>query len=617
MRKGFLLLLLSATLASAQTIQLDVDAREAPRRVFHVREVIPAGSGALTVYYPAWLPGNHRPTGPINNVVNLHFFAGGREIPWRRDDVDMYAFHLTPPPGANTVEARFDYVTPSRGPGRFDPATTDQLMIFNWNLVTLYPAGKPAAQNMFAATLHLPNGWKFGTPLKGSQNGQDARFDPVPLTTLIDSPVVAGAHYRMIPLPSAGAPPQEMDIAAENDGALELSPELIEKYKKLMAEASALFGAHHYNTYHFLITLTDLFGGSGLEHHESSDDRTALKSFVDPQLQKLTAGLLPHEYVHSWNGKYRRPAGLATPDYQQPMKGELLWVYEGLTSYLGDVLTARSGLWTPEEFRESIASTAASLDHESGRTWRPLVDTAVSVSAISDATREWTLERRSLDYYPESVLIWMEADTIIRRESNGKKSLDDFCRDFYGPPSGGPELKTYTFDDIVAALNRVQPHDWAGFFKVRVYDVNPHAPLGGIEQGGWKLEYNDKESALQRAASSRGRGMSLVDTLGITVSRNDGVVGDVAMGTPADKAGVSPGMKILAVNSRAWSADNVNDELRAHAPVELLVDNNGQIKTVTVDYRDGLRFPHLVRNNSVPDLLDEIVKPKTGSAPAQ
>ncbi len=614
MRKALLLLVLAATSALAQTVQLDVDAREAPRRVFHVHETIPATGGALTIFYPEWLPGNHRPTGPINNVVNLHFFAGGKEISWRRDDVDMYAFHVQTPAGASSVEARYDYVTPSRGPGRFDPATTDQLMIFNWNLVTIYPAGKPAAEVTFAPTLHLPDGWKFGTPLKiGRQDGQTVQFEPVPLTRLIDSPVVAGAHYRMIPLPLAGAPPQEMDIAADNDAALDLSPELIGKYKKLMAEAAALFGAHHYNTYHFLITLTDLFGGSGLEHHESSDDRTALKSFTDKDLQKLTAGLLPHEYVHSWNGKYRRPAGLATPNYQEPMKGELLWVYEGLTSYLGDVLTARSGLWTPEEFRASLADTAANLDHEEGRTWRPLVDTAVSVSAISEATREWTLDRRSLDYYPESILIWLEADTIIRRESNGQKSLDDFCREFYGPPNSGPELKTYTLEDIVSALNRVQPHDWAGFFKARVYDVNPHAPLGGIEQGGWKLEYTDQENELRKM--QRGR-MNLTDTLGMSVSRNDGMVGDVATGMPADKAGISPGMKVLAVNSRAWSGDNMNDALRTHRPIQFLVDNNGVVKTVTVDYRDGLRSPHLVRNSAVPDLLDEIIKGKT-AAPAQ
>ena len=611
MRKIILLLLLS-TLASAQNIQLHVDAREAPRRVFHAHLTIPAAPGALTLYYPQWLPGNHRQTGPINNVVDLKFQAGGKTIPWRRDDVNMYAFHVDVPAGANGVEATFDYVTPSRGPGRFDPASTDQLMIFNWNLVTLYPAGKPAADYTFQASLDLPSGWKFGTPLKvARENSGKIEFAPVPLTTLIDSPVVAGAHYRMIPLPAAGTPPQELDIAADSDVGLAWSQELIDKHKRLMAEASALFGAHHYNSYHFLISLSDIpNGGGGLEHHESSDDRTSLRAYVDRDLVKLVAGLLPHEYVHSWNGKYRRPAGLATPNYQEPMKGELLWVYEGLTSYLGDVLTARSGLWTPEQFREGLAETAASLDHEAGRRWRPLVDTAVSVQSISEAPREWANLRRSLDYYPESVLIWLEADTIIRAESKAQKSLDDFCRAFFGPPSGGPALKTYTLDDVVAALNQVQPHDWAGFFKARVYDVNPRAPLGGIEQGGWKLEYNETPNELRRASEQRGGGLNYIDTIGMSVSRADGNINEVVAGMPAAQAGISPGMRLVAVNMRAWTPDNMRDALLSRQPFELLVNNDGVLKVVKVDYRDGMRSPHLVRNAASPDLLGDIIKAK-------
>jgi len=610
MRKLFFFLLLSAV-ASAQIVQLQVDAREAPRRIFHAHLTIPAAAGPLTLYYPQWLPGNHRQTGPINNVVDLKFQAGGKTIPWRRDDVNMYAFHVEVPQGAAAVEATFDYVTPSRGPGRFDPASTDQLMIFNWNLVTLYPAGKPAADYTFQASLELPAGWKYGTPLGvARESGGTVDFKPVPLTTLIDSPVVAGAHYRVIPLPLQGAPPQEIDVAADTDSALAWAPETVAGYTRLMAEASALFGAHHYNRYHFLLTLTDIpNGGGGLEHHESSDDRTSLRAYVDKDLHKLVAGLLPHEYVHSWNGKYRRPAGLATATYNEPMKGELLCVYEGLTSYLGDVLTARSGLWTPEQFRESLADTAASLDHEAGRRWRPLADTAVSVQAISEAPREWNSIRRNLDYYPESVLIWLEADTIIRHESNGRHSLDDFCREFFGPPSGPPALKTYTLDDVLAALNHVQPHDWAGFFKTRVYDVNPRAPLGGIEQGGWKLEYNDTPNDLRRSVEQRGGGLNYSDTLGMSVSRTDGNVTEAIAGMPAAQAGISPGMRLIGINMRAWNPDLMMDALRAHQPFELLVNNDGVLKTVKIDYREGLRSPHLVRNSG-PDLLSEIIKAK-------
>ncbi|HEV2115648.1 MAG TPA: M61 family peptidase, partial [Terriglobales bacterium] len=420
-------------------ITLNVDAREAPRRIFHVRLSFPVSAGPLTLYYPKWLPGNHRPTGPIANLVGLHFSASGQVIPWNRDDVDMYAFHVNVPAGASTLEAGFDYVTPSHGPGRFDPVSTDQLMILNWNVVLLYPAGKPARDFTYNATLELPAGWKFGTALPVSSHSSSAvAFAPAPLNTLIDSPVLAGANYRAVPLPAPGSPPQELDIAADSAAVLEIPEESVADYTRLMAEAGALFGAHHYRDYHFLLTLSDVEPPNGLEHHESSDDRAPERTLIDPSLRKLMASLLPHEYAHSWNGKYRRPAGLATPDYQQPMKGELLWVYEGLTTYLGEVLAARSGLYTPAQFREQLALTAAQMDHRAGRLWRPLEDTAVAAQILYEAPREWTSWRRSADFYPESELTWLEADTIIRKQTNGRRSLDDFCRAFEGPPSGPP-----------------------------------------------------------------------------------------------------------------------------------------------------------------------------------
>ena len=614
---AIVVLLSAAAGAQNSPITLHVDAREAARRIFHARLEFPVTPGALTLYYPKWLPGNHRPTGPIANLVGLRFSAAGQVVAWKRDDVDMYAFHVQVPAGVGTLEASFDYVTPSRGPGRFDPVSTDQLMILNWNVVVLYPAGKPARDYTYKAELQLPAGWKFGTALPiASQSGDTVSFAAAPLNTLVDSPVLAGANYRAVPLPTPGAPPQELDIAADSEAAVEIPQASVADYVRLMAEANALFQAHHYRDYHFLLTLSDVEPPNGLEHHESSDDRAPERTLIDPNLRLLMAGLLPHEFAHSWNGKYRRPAGLATADYQQPMKGDLLWIYEGLTTYLGEVLTARSGLYTPQQFREQVALTAAELDHRAGRIWRPLEDTAVSAQILYEAPPEWTAWRRSADFYPESELIWLDADTIIRKQSNGRRSLDDFCREFEGPPSTPPEMKPYTLDDVIAALNRVTPYDWSGFFQQRVYAIATRAPLGGIEQGGWRLVYNDTPNELQQARENFAHGMDLTDSIGMLVQQKkkeeEGTIVDVIPGMAAAAAGIAPGMKLVAVNGRRWSPEVLKAALRARQPLQLLVENIGYYKTYTVNYDGGLRYPHLERVEGRADLLGEVIRPRAG-----
>jgi predicted metalloprotease with PDZ domain len=603
----------------AQTvpITIEVDASRAPQRIVHSRLTFPVSPGPVTLYYPEWLPGNHRPSGPIANLVDLQMSAAGKRLDWHRDDVDMYAFHVQVPPGVHSLQVTLDYVSPSKRGGRFDPVSTDQLLIFNWNVALLYPKGGPAAAYTFQPSLRLPPGWKFGTalPIAKSSSPDQVDFQAVPLTTLIDSPVIAGAHFRSIPLPLAGAPPQELDIAADSASALLVSEQTIAHYQRLVAEAAALFGAHHFRDYHFLYTLSDFEGSSGLEHHESSDNRAPERSLTDANLLKLMAGLLPHEFVHSWNGKYRRPAGLATPDYQQPMKGNLLWVYEGLTTYLGEILTARSGLYTPEQFREALASTAASMAHRAGRSWRPLEDTAVSVQALALANSEWTSLRRSVDYYPESELIWLKADTLIRQQTDGRRSLDDFCRAFFGPPSGPPTLKTYTLEDIVAALQQVAPYDWASFFRSRVYDLAPRAPLGGIEQGGWKLVYNGEPNQIEEAAEKQLHFIDLESSLGLTLNPSDrpATITDVVPGMTAAAAGIAPGMKLIAVNGRQFSPEVLTDALNSRKPLELLLENLGYYKTYRINYTDGPISPHLVRNTNVPDRLGAIIQPKTGA----
>ena len=623
-----ILLVVGGVLVRSQSatppIALSVDLREAPRRIFHARMMIPATPGPLTLLYPEWIPGEHGPTGPITNLTGLKFTAAGKPVAWRRDDVNMFAFHCQVPEGASAVEVELDYVSPSDKENREGrgPAATGQLAVLNWNFVLLYPQGKSTDDLTYRATLRLPEGWKFGTALPvAKQSAESIEFAPASLTTLVDSPVIAGIHYRRVPLPVAGLPSHEIDLAGESEAAVEMSPGLRQEYTQLVAESTALFGAIHYSDYHFLLALSDHVRSSGLEHHESSDNRLPERALLDDAPRKLGAGLLPHEFVHSWNGKYRRPRSLTTPDFHQPMHGELLWVYEGLTSYLGDILAPRSGLLTPQEFRENIARIAASLDHRPGRTWRPLADTAIAAQILYSAPDEWSSWRRGTDFYEESVLIWLEADTLIRQQTQGRRSLDDFCRLFHGGRSGPPEVKTYTFEDVVATLNEVAPYDWRAFFTARLNSTAPGAPLAGLEGSGWRLVYNEKPNEFIAAVEKERKITDFSFSLGLRLRRengrpDDGTLLDVIPGMPAAQAGLAPAMKLLAVNGRKWSPEVLNEALAAaksrRAPIELLVDNMGVLRTYSVNYIGGERYPHLERVPARPDLLSEIIKARVG-----
>ncbi len=600
----------------AQAIRLHVDLTDAPRNIYHSHLSIPARPGALTLVFPKWIPGNHRPSGPIAGLTGIRMEASGKTLAWQRDDIDMYAFHLTVPEGANAVDISLDALTSSDSAGGGGPAASSNLLDLNWNTVVLYPQDTASDAVQFVPSVSLPAGWKFATALTSSHvNGDEVEFLPVSLTTLVDSPLIAGLHLREIELTSPGEKPAHvMDLVAESELDLAMKREEIAEYKKLVAESGALFGARHYRQYHFLYTLSDLVGGHGLEHHESNDSVAAERTLLDPDLYMLFGGLLLHEFVHSWNGKYRRPAGLATHNYQEPMIGDLLWIYEGLTEYLGNVLAARSGLWTPEQYREALASTAASLDHRSGRTWRPLEDTARSVQTLRMLGLQWTNWRRSLDYYPEGELIWLEVDTIIRQQTRGQRSLDDFCRRFHGGENTPPKVVPYTFDDVVRALNEVAPYDWAALLHERVADTSTHAPLGGIERGGWKLVYDDKPNAFGHALEKLIKEGDFSYSLGFIVSK-DGVLEDVVGGSAAYQAGLGPGMKLIAVNGRKWAPEVLHDALKAAQHngqnMDLLVENAQFFKAYSVSYHDGDRSPHLERVANQPDILDDILKPIT------
>jgi predicted metalloprotease with PDZ domain len=600
--------------ATQPTVTLSLDATSAPRKIFHATLKIPATGGDLTLYYPKWIPGEHAPDGPVIDLAGLKFSAGGKTLKWRRDLLDGFTLHVEVPADATEVDAELDYLSPTSLESGFSAGSsaTDKMAVISWNQVLLYPKGYKSDDINFTASVKLPEGWKFGTPLPvTSQNGNEIHFATVSLTTLVDSPVITGEFLKVVPL--AQDPPTEMDIAADSAAALDASPDLWDHYKSLVEQTNKLFGAHHYRDYHFLLSLSDHVAHFGLEHHESDDSRIDERGLVDDAERKAEAGLLPHEYVHSWNGKYRRPYDLATPDYQQPMQDDLLWVYEGLTEYLGEVLTARSGLLTIEQERDHLAQVAAQLDHTPGREWRNLQDTADAAPQLYFSPRAWESWRRSTDFYDEDTFNWMWADFIIRQQSKGKKSLDDFCKLFHGAPSTGPMVKTYTFDDVVAALNQIVPYDWRGFWTERLTSHGPGAPLGGLEGSGWKLVYDETPSDMERGGESSFHISDAAYSIGLRL-REDGTITDTIEAMPAAKAGIGPGMKLIAVNGRQFSAEVLHDALKAGKnstqPLELLVENTDYYKTYKLDYHGGEKYPHLIRDESKPDVLTEILKAK-------
>ena len=608
------ILSIPAWCATPPTVTIAVDATMAPRKIFHASLKIPATPGDLTLYYPKWIPGEHAPDGPVIDLAGLKFSAAGKTLKWRRDLLDGFTLHIEVPAGTNEVSAELDFLSPAIFEGGFSAGSsaTAKLAVISWNQVLLYPKGYKSDDINYSASLKIPAGWKFGTPLPvASHSGNEVKFATVSLATLVDSPVITGEFLKVVPL--AQDPPTEMDIAADSAAALDAPQEVWDHYKSLVEQAQKLFGAHHYRDYHFLYPLSDHVAHFGLEHHESDDSRVDERSLVDDTERKMSASLLPHEYVHSWNGKYRRPADLTTPDYQEAMKDDLLWVYEGLTNYLGFVLTARSGLLTAEQDRDDLAITAATLDHTTGREWRNLQDTADAAPQLYFAPKAWESWRRDTDFYDEDTLNWLWVDVIIRQQSKDAKTLDDFCKLFHGAPSTGPTVKTYTFDDVVNALNQVVPYDWRGFWTERLTNHGPGAPLGGIEGSGWKLVYDDTPSDIMNGRATTNRSVPAALAIGLVLN-DDGNIVDTIEGMPAEKAGIGPGMKLVAVNGRRFSAEVLRDAVKAtknnSTPLELLVENTDYYKTYKIDYHGGEQYPHLVRDDSKPDLLTEILKAK-------
>jgi predicted metalloprotease with PDZ domain len=606
----------SVAVAQTAPITLSVDLSDAPRKILHAMEEMPVTAGPLTVVYPKWIPGEHGPTGPIENMTGFFITANGQPVKWERDKVDMFAYHLTVPQGVTKLEMKIDFLASSSLSGfSAGGSTSENLALLSWNTLLVYPADTNAIDVMFTPSITIPAGWQFGTALdKDGGTGQSTTFKTVSLEQLIDSPVLAGRYFREIPLAPEITPKHYLDMAADGPEEIDLSKEHIADFDRLVRETGALYKSRHYGSYHFLVTLSNEVAHFGLEHHQSSDDRVTATTFTDDREFVLDGLLLPHEFTHSWNGKYRRPAGLATSNYQKPMEGDLLWVYEGLTEYLGDVLAARCGIWTPDQYKQRLSTIAAEYDNRPGRTWRDIQDTATSAQIFYDAASGWDNWRLNVDYYDEGELIWLDVDTTIRKMTGGKKSLDDFVAKFHGLGGNtGPKVVPYTFEDVVAGLNGVVANDWTSFLRSRLDSNAYQAPLGGLENGGYKLAYSDKPNAWSAMVDAQTETFDFWYSIGLNAGKS-GTVSDVLKGGVADKAAFGPGMKIIAVNGRGYTPDilkaAIHDATGSGPSIELIVENTGFYKVFKLDYHGGERYPQLERVSSIPDRLGDILKPE-------
>lgn len=597
-------------------VELTVRVPDPGQKIFDVHEVMPVRQGPLTLYYPKWIPGDHAPDGPIEDVMGLQITAGGKPLAWHRDEVDMFAFHLTVPAGVDRIEADFQFPASYR--------ITPQLLDLEWNEVALYYARSPTRAQIYRPALEIPAGWRYASALKTeNRSGGRITFKPVPFNTLVDSPVIAGEFFREIDVtPPASPVHRYLDIVGDDAAAVAISDAQIAGYRHLVEQAQALFRSHHYDDYHFLLTASDYTSKGGLEHHQSSDDRarSGAKIFADADHFMLDASLLPHEYTHSWNGKFMRPAQLWQPDFERPEHGWGLWVYEGLTVYLGDMLTVRSGLWSADTWRQVVAYRAAAMAYRPGRDWRPLIDTTVGAQLVYGSPMAWSNWRRQTDFYREGQLLWLAVDVKIRTLSRGRRSIGDFARRFFGVGDGSFVTRTYTFDDVVNALIAVQPYDWAGFLHNWVDGVGRQVPLlSGIEAGGWQLVYTDEPTRYQNALENvgegelEGKGVDEMFSVGLFLE-NDGKVADVLWDGPAFKAGLAPGMKLVSINGQPYSTQvlraAITQSQKSGAPLRIQARNDGTLELYTIHYAGGLRYPRLVRTAGKTDYLEQILAPE-------
>jgi predicted metalloprotease with PDZ domain len=614
---------LSAPLGWSQekpsVIVLEVDATTISRKVVAARESFPLPVGdahTIDLVYPKWIPGNHSPTGPIANLVNLHFTANGKDVGWTRDPVDMFRFHISLPAGATRLVAEYTLVgTYVAGDdfGLGNTATPVQGDV-NWDQVLLYPADVNTDDVIIAPAIRLPDKWSYATALPNpSLRDGSLHFDPVSLTNLVDSPLMCGAYMRSFDItPKGVAQHHTLNLFEQMQEGLNLPADRIEAYRNLVSETGALFHSRPYTSYHFLVE-AEGEGSDGLEHHQSSDEQVPSLGMVSPAFSAESGNLLAHEMIHAWNGKFRRPQGLATKNYQQPMVGDMLWVYEGLTSYWAEVLGARSGLETDAQVKDRLAMYQAEMETRTGRRWRDLADTSRSAQILYSADQPWTIVRRSTDFYREGPLLWLQVDSVIRQKSNGKHSLDTFAGNFYATPDGFLGVKPYTYEDLTEALNQVVAYDWNGLLQEDLQALRPKPPSPGLEAAGWKVIYNDDPNQAVVDAEAVSQQTDLSTSIGLLIDQ-DGTIVDVVPDSAAGRAGLAPGAKIMGINHRTYSADFLRQAIvsaeTTQQPIDFLTLTNTFYADVSVKYDQGLRSPHLSRIPGKADLLATILKPR-------
>ncbi|HKU67423.1 MAG TPA: hypothetical protein VJP85_06595 [Candidatus Baltobacteraceae bacterium] len=590
----------------ADPMVLVLDARNTSRGLMYSHMTIPVKPGPFTFVYPKWIPGEHGPTGPLANISQIRVSANGHALEWHRDVVDMYAFHVDVPSGVSRIDVDFTALTNAG-----DTMSTKNVAVVNWNRDLFYQSGVNSHDYYVKPSIILPHGWDYATALYGAgRSGDRVDFDVTPLNMLVDSPLDMGRYYKHILVWKNGDATQWLDVFADKPQDLDFSRNVLDAYKHMPAQAFALYGSRHWTWYHSLLTLSDAIGFEGIEHHQSSDDRAADDFLTNPQEQLEGGDLVTHELSHSWNGKYRRPWDLTTLNFQIPQRTDLLWVYEGMNQYLGDMLSFRSGIRDPKTYPEYLASIWARMDSEPGRNTEPLIDTTTAAPYLYEAHGEYSsLRRTSGDFYTEGELIWLAADTIIREKSGGTKSLDTFLHAFTEPAVTGPITKTYTREDVEKTLESVVPYDWHAFFQRYVYEVSLHPPSDDLGRAGWRLVFNDKPNTFITASDALRHSNTYWYSLGFNVS-GKGEIQDVRENSSAWKAGLSPGMTVMAVNGQEWDPDALEYAVKSakrSGAVTLIANNSGAVGSYTLQYRGGLRYPHLERIAGKPDMLAKIM----------
>lgn len=625
-------------------MEVDVDLTDLDQRVIRTQLRLPVTPGPMTLLYPRWLPGNHAPTGPVEALAGLIVQARDARgaltrIEWRRSPVNMHAFQLEVPAGTVGLDVALQFTSPI-GTDQGRRVITPDIASLQWEKALVYPAGHYVSRIKVRPVLRLRQGWSFATALRSTEvlsvapaaganamTHQRVQFTDTTLERLVDSPVFAGRHMSRWELDGYAAAPAHLNVFADRPALLEAKPEHIEAHRRLVREAVKAFGSRHYTRYEFLLALSEHFGGIGLEHHESSENALDTGYFTEWDSLGEMRDLLPHELTHSWIGKFRRPADLWTPDYNEPMQNSLLWVYEGMTEFWSAVLSARSGLWNDAFTKDALAWVAAVFgDQRPGRAWRNLQDTTNQPIMAYQRSRAHPSWQRGVDYYSEGTLLWLDVDAQLRALTRERRSIDDFAAKFFGVQDGELGPLTFRFDDLVAGLNDVAPHDWSTFLRSRL-DTHGGAvsapvagadwPHTGLARAGWKLVYNDTPSPYVRSLEARNGNVNYTFSLGFTVLRDGARLGEVVWDSPAYRAGLAAGAQLVAVGGKAFSHDLLREAISAAArpgsngQIELLARVFDDYRTVRIDYRGGLRYPHLERIAGTPDRLGALLKPRT------